>query len=262
MTESKYTRDQIFDKVRKLLELANHEATNENQAAAAAAKAQELMTTWAIEENELEKLKGTSTRYSVSKVPYLRRKRETWEDRLFRAVAHSFIVHSVSDDGKNEYNFAGRADQAEVAAYSFEVLRALLDKLSKVAYSAHAAELKQKYGGKSVYKEADCRYLTGKHPTVYRAKWIDSWLLGAQYVVTQKLDAQREEQVPAESTALVVVETRAAEAKEYAGTQFNLIPLKPRKPTVFTNAYELGKKEGAEIALNKGITADKRNQLA
>lgn len=254
-TTSKYTRDQMIAKIQKLLNLAG-DNTNEAQAAAAAAKAQELMTQWAIDEAALDAASGVqSDPFTSETVPYLGKSYQPWEGSLLMAIGDATSTHPFRNNHQLTFTFVGRSKDVAIAVYMFCSIRNLLNNLSRRRLSEHGAETKLTTG-KSIYNATQCRALSGCHPTVYRQRWLDSWLKGAELGVAAKLREQRQQTAVENSTALVVLENRSFEAEQYAVEKFKLTPskgLKARK--TFNDALTQGIKDGKSVDLRKGITA-------
>lgn len=262
MSDSKYTREQMITKIQKLLNLAGDDA-NEAQAAAAAAKAQALMTQWAIDEAALDAASGVqSDPFTSESVPYLGKAYERWEGALLMAVGVATSTHPFRTNGKLLFTFAGRSKDVAIAVYMFCTLRNTLQGLSRRRLSEHGAETKLRTG-KSIYNAQQCRVLSGCHPTVYRQRWLDSWLTGAEMGVRAKLEEQRQQTTVQDSMALMVIETRGLEAEQYAVEKFGLTPgkkLKARK--AFDNALTQGIKDGKAVKLRKGLTATIQPKLS
>lgn len=257
----KYTRDQMITKIQKLLNLAE-DNTNEAQAAAAAAKAQELMTQWAVDEAALDAASGKqSDPFTSEEVPYLGKTYERWEGSLLMAVGDATSTHPFRNNKRLVFTFAGRSKDVAIAVYMFCTLRNTLQGLSRRRLSEHGADLKLRTG-KSIYNAKQCRVLSGCHPTVYRQRWLDSWLRGAEMGVRAKLQEQRQQTTVQNSTALVVVQTRAAEAEDWATEKFKLTPSKASKARkTFSDALGQGIKDGKAIELRKGIAAAVQQQI-
>lgn len=245
---SKYTREQIFAKIEKLMNLANHEATNEHLAAASAAKAQELMQNWAITETELAAASGQADapKYIMEQVPFLLSKVWIWERWLGVRVSKAFFTHQVTDEKKGVITWCGREADVKMTAYIFVQLRTTLDKLAREAFQRHAADYKDTYGT-SVYKKSNAQ--------AYRGKWLTSWMDGAVAEVGKRLEAQTQKFSESGSTAMMIVETRPLEAKAHAITVYgNLVQSRKSKRTVFTEASNQGRIAGKTVPINKGLT--------
>jgi hypothetical protein len=248
-SDRKYTREQIFAKITKLMNIANDQAANENLAASAAAKAQEMMQQWAITETELAAASGQSNpvKYSVETVAQLLTKRWPWESWLSNVVGLAFFTHPVQSDRNKNFSFCGREEDAKMAAFMFSQLRTTLDRLAREAFQRHAEDYKKRFGA-SVYKRSNAQ--------AYRGKWLTSWMDGAVAVVGKRLKEQNQRFAESSSTALVIVETRAQEAHQHALTVFpSLRPGKSSRLTLFQEAQLQGRAAGATVALNKGLTA-------
>lgn len=254
-TASKYTREQMIAKIQKLLNLAE-DNTNEAQAAAAAVKAQELMTQWAIDEAALDAASGVqSDPFTSETVPYLDKTYDRWEGSLLMAIGDATSTHPFRNNNQRLFTFVGRSKDVAIAVYMFCTIRNLLERLSRTRLSEHGKETKLKTG-KSIYNAQQCRTLSGCHPTVYRQRWLDSWLIGAAAGVKAKLDEQRQQTTVNNSTALVVLENRSLEAEAYAVEKFKLTPSKALKSRKwFNDAYTKGIQDGKAVELRKGITA-------
>lgn len=256
----KYTVEQITAKIQKLLNLAADPNANEHIAEQAAAKAQELMQQWAIDEASLPGEKAADP-FTFEEVPYLKgTKRQTWEDYLAAHVGKAMMCHPHHNDKKAVFIFAGHSRDVKVAVFTFCMLRNTLETLSRCRLSEHGAEIKLKYN-KSIYNAQQCRAFSGHHPTVYRSRWLDSWLDGAQKGVGVKLAEQQQTTVQS-STALMVVETRAAESEDWATEKFKLTQSKAFKARkAFADATNQGFKDGKAIELRKGLEVEEIHQI-
>lgn len=254
MAEHKYTQDQILAKIQKLLAVANDPGANEHVAAQMAAKAQELMQAWAIEEADLEKATtGQEIKFKVGTVHSLRRMLEYWENTLALDVAAAFMVKGLRDHSKKVRYFAGREVDVDIAIYSYEQLRGTLDEMAKRAFAAEAARIKHAYG-LSIYHVAQCRHYSGSHPTVFRQRWTQSWLRGAAATVGQALMAQTKAFTASSSQALVVVDQKKAEATAFALEHFGKVNnVQYKAARVYTEALQKGAEAGKLVKLKKGL---------
>jgi len=140
--DSKYTREQVFAKIEKLMAMANHEGTNEHLAASAASKAQELMQQWAITESEIAAASGdkNAPKYGVETVEFLITKVWPWESWLCNHVSKAFFTHPVQSVHSRKFSFCGREEDAKMAAFMFSQLRNTLDQMARKAFQTHAEE--------------------------------------------------------------------------------------------------------------------------
>ena len=258
----KYNRDQMIAKISKLLNLAGDPNANEHVAAQAAAKAQELMQQWAIDEDALGAVSGQPVDpFTSQEVPYVGQRYLPWEGSLLMAVADAMMTHAFKSDTRRVYTFAGRGRDVEMAVYMFCQLRTTLIGLSRRRLSEHAADMKQRFG-KSIYNVSGARALAGCHPTVYRQRWLDSWLIGAEQGVATKLKEQQQTTVAANANpnALMVIENRREEAEDWAVEQFKLTKSRKTKARkTFDSAASQGYKDGKAIQLRKGLTTDAKD---
>ncbi|MGE4302436.1 MAG: DUF2786 domain-containing protein [Novosphingobium sp.] len=120
----------IFAKIRKCLALSK--SANEHEAAAALAKARELMDQHGIDEAALElaEIEEATARASRNVRPPL------WENILSATVCHALAV-TVFIDAHGDRTFIGRGPRAEVAGYAFAVLFRQLKK-ARAAYITSA----------------------------------------------------------------------------------------------------------------------------
>lgn len=264
MDDRKYSVEQITSKIQKLLNLASDPNANEHIAEQAAAKAQELMQQWAIDESALRAAGNPGLAmepFITEDVSFLGGKSLEWEGQLAMGVASAMMTHCFRNLSKGCRTFAGRERDVKMAVFLFIQLRTTLETLSRRRLSEHGAETKLRTG-KSIYNAQQCRTLSGCHPTVYRQRWLDSWLTGAQRGIRAKLVEQQQTTVAQSSSALVVVEKRREEAEEWASVEFGLVTGKARKARkAFDGALTQGYQDGQAIELRKGLTANEALRL-
>lgn len=105
----------IIDKIRKLLALAK--GSTEHEAAAALAKAREMMDAYGVNDSHIAmaEIEESTARASRTQKP------PRWESYLCQAVRRALGVEVfITADGDRTY--IGRAPFAEIAAYAFAVL--------------------------------------------------------------------------------------------------------------------------------------------
>lgn len=221
--------DKVRDKIRKLFALG--QSPNENEAAAAVAKAQSLLAAYDLTMESVENLKADS-RTSISEgsaaVTTVEGKPDGWKADLFEAVAATsdcFTAYSYTYEetpsGKSRRlktgNLIGFKHDVEMAGYSFSFLVAEISRLAKAYADVMWSEIKEraKAEGISVH-QAESWYVqdTGRHPLKAQLYFTR----GAAQTVAQKLyDAAYERNrattatTPEGSTALVVQKRGAVE---------------------------------------------------
>lgn len=259
---TEFNQQKRIEKIQKLLALAE-DNTNQAQAAEAARKAQELMQTWLIEESLVKTVAGQpAPKMGMVDVKYLGDRKTRWEDTLCVEVAAAFLVHPFHRDWAKTFCFAGRQDDAELAAFTFETLRRTIERMSRAALSEHGAEVRAQHGY-SIYNPQQCRSWSNCHPTVYRSRWLTSWLEGAVSAIGTRLQQQSKTFETSSSTALMVVETRKEQAEGWAKEEFRLGASKAWKPKLqFVEAHEQGVQAGRTVEITKGIEGpEKPKQL-
>lgn len=200
----------VIDKIRKLLALAT--SSNENEAASAAAKAQELMQEYdlsmeAVSTKTDQRLSGIerSERQTLRKAG----KPGGWKVALFNCVgATSDCWVYASDNNSRWYDstgyLIGRSQDVEMAHYIFDYLVREMERLQDEYGKARWAELSEyaKTHGISTH-EAERDFSSMKrHPL--KAK--DSWIRGAaETVITALHNAHRERQRSSEAANALVV---------------------------------------------------------
>jgi hypothetical protein len=250
---TKYTRAQILDKIRKLMAMANNEGATETVAALYASKAQDLMQRWAIEESEASASSGAEMKFVIQEVKFYQDTKEfPWESALAKIVSDAFFTHSVRFRKDHLYRFVGRESDVEIAAYMFSQLTYTLEEMGRAAFKTYAARYARETS-KSIYKV--------KNAPQYRAKWIDSWTDGALRTLRTRLEATTSKFKESSSQALVLVETRKAEAYAHADNLYRLVPGKLSKRTVLEQARAQGRRDGANINIRQGIAQEERLEL-
>lgn len=215
MEENK--RDQIVEKIKKLLRLSK--SSNEHEAALAAAKAQELLSNYNLNEadfteKEIPKEAGTAHTDTVKKPA-------GWVFILAAAVAGAFdsqYFHSSS----GHTVFVGVGLDHEVANYTFGYLYRSINKLAA------------KFMSKSQQRRLSCK---GKK------KARLSFCLGAAQVVAWQL-AKQKQVTPITTTALVPVKHALIVQKMEA---YGVRTEQADSADVSERAYWIGRREGATI---------------
>jgi len=125
----------LLARIRKCLALSA--SSNENEAAAALAKARELMREHGITDEQLRlaEIEEATARASRNQRP------PAWENYLDAAVRYALDVHSFID-ANGDRRFVGRGAAPEVAAYAFAVLFRQLKKARAAYISARLKRCK------------------------------------------------------------------------------------------------------------------------
>lgn len=178
---------EIIDKIRKLLRLA--QSANVHEAAAAAAKAQELLAKYNLaQENVSLEDEGLEAQRIFKKT---RQRLENWAHILARGSADAFDCRYYHNEGAGETVFVGVGVDPEICGWMYGYLYKALLRLA----SAHL-------------RSSSCNRLrSNKSKKAAR----DSFLRGAVSVIISRLVEQKHE-TPVTCDALVVSKKRAIEA--------------------------------------------------
>lgn len=216
--------EKILEKVRRLLALSK--SSNEFEAAAAAAKAQELLFKYKLEMNDVPSDDGRDApREAFDRHFMVAENTAGWRGTLLNVIALnndcSVIKHS-GGTGKL-YAVIGQKSSFEVVEYLYAYLVAEIDRLAKTHF------------GKG-------------HPD----SWFTSFRYGCVNTLSKTLKRQREESVSsAKGMALVVVNEAALKAKEH-----EFYPrLRHRGSHSIGNSsgYATGQRDGATIGIRQGV---------
>jgi ElaB/YqjD/DUF883 family membrane-anchored ribosome-binding protein len=202
-TEEQGDLARLARKVEKLLALS--QSANENEAAAAAAKVQELLQTYNLEIADIEALRGEKKeRHQVFmvRVPFVGangkgwNQRTPWEISLSATVAHNFFCKTLSTSV--DVLFIGTEANLQTATYVYAQLAVRLWALSAERRNTYVRDTKTYYKDRGItinpnYQtnkmgQYDPYCLSGsEHPNA----WRRSWLEGAVAGVASKLAEQR-----------------------------------------------------------------------
>ena len=228
-------RENILMKVQRMLMLAEG-ATNEHEAALAAAMAQKFMLQHDLCIEDLGEITEEDTKILEESV-YETGRMANWKLDLFCGVARSFGCRPLIVTGyrSRTLRLVGTKANMAVARSTFEYLVSTVDRLAKREVSGE---------GRSV---------------------ISAYKLGVATTVVSRLKQQAEENAKevnkaatAAGTELVLVKDAALKEhmSRYSGSSYR----SPRNP-VNTYGYRLGKKHGQRVSLNSQISGKSDNRL-
>lgn len=259
-------RASLIEKVQKLLALSGGTA-NEHEAAAAAAKATELIQAYNLEQGELEK-SGKKVSEPIGYV-FVRVFTNAGKQQGVRKVWITDLAMCVCEANFCEARFGtqsivvyGRPTDTELAAY---MIQNLVFQLERMAFERGEAYAKAFFKSHGIYP----RQVSGSRNI---HNWKSSWLQGAVMVVREKLKAQRQKFQEESKNGLELVVTRGDELADYFKRQAAARAaaraasgLKPRKhketfsapgPSSFNNtAFRQGMADGANIDVQPGVGA-------
>lgn len=220
--------DNIIEKVRKLLEIATHPATNVNEAATAATRAQELLFKHKLSLADIELESGEKTEeVSRDAVDQEGSRHSEWRNTVMSGLAHGLFCRSILSYGRN-------ADGERVA-------RTIL-----VGKPSDIQTLKYLYG----YCCNEINRLCSEQASGRGTRYANSFRLGAAMAIYQAMQAKRKEQEHAEGvkeTALAIIKRDDEGNAAYVKANFKTTHVAYRGPSDGE-----GKKAGATINLNGG----------
>lgn len=227
--------DNIVEKIKKLLALST--SSNEHEAALAAARAQELMTKYAIEEDALVdgakrkepietvglNIRGEGFHLNRGKIP-------RWQALLAYVLAPNFFCRSFYAPGTDVY-VAGRKTDREVLEATFWYLRGEIERLANEKWEALPADY----------------HLHGK-------TWKASFYEGAVRVIAERLEQNQAELAKThnEATSIVLV-NRRKDVDDYIDQKHALRKSSAQR-NIHADGYYAGREAGASLNLSGRAT--------
>ena len=213
----------ILEKVKKLLALAT--SSNPHEAASAAAKAQELLSTYNLELSQVETDHGGSG-YGRTTLEIGPRK---WRHELLHVIAANNFCQTLQS-GKRAI-LIGERHNSEVVEYLYTYLASQLETMATQAY--HQA-----------------------HSDIAAITWKDSFFAGAIISIHDRLRAERQTFEESESSCRALVVTKEKEIQEAIHQMFPNARIRTAraKSVVACTGYDQGVEAGKHIALRRAIT--------
>lgn len=270
MTTQQFPDDGVIDKIRKLLDLGNSagEGTSEhrvNEAAAALAKASELLQRYnldlsvieAAREQEAQHPLGdvTHANVSVPKVKVRGRQyhadtRSEWVSGLAYLIGKANFCMTLVGNRGESLTFIGRARNVEAAEYMFLSVTAQLEMFATHATRKYRLALLEEYGTLEKAFRRRCA------PEV---KFRRSWLIGAVVTISEALREiiRKFELEQNGMTGRELMIFNAVENQEYADQLpfFTKGEAKVKKSDLDMVGFVTGKIEGKDIGLATGAIA-------
>lgn len=212
--------ERILEKVRRLLMLS--QSSNPHEAAAAAAKAQELLTRYNLEIPGVPE----AQREDYGREMYDIGNNAAWRASLLHVVAKHHYCQAVSH-GAGKVGIVGQRHNIEIATYLYEYLAREIDRLADVGW--------RDYTGWAASSRV----------------WKNDFRTGAVVAINQALDQQERTQEAAPDTmALIVRNDRAlAEATRRVYPHLRHTSRKARAG----DGYYAGHRAGQGIGINPGV---------
>ena len=232
--------ERIADKVRKLFALANDPA-NEHEAAAALAKAQQLLDKYRLTESEV-----STTEATIESSTGLNESGGAWEGSLASTVGKAFdcfVIRQRSYQFGSSFVFYGHKNDVELCQFVYGYLQRHLRRLADQYVIEHRG---------------------AGHPTSLRA----SYLMGAvgslyQSVLSYKKDSRRHADFQAMTRqSLVKVEIDKVAKARQAVIDEGITLGSARRSAKISNggAYQDGQRDGGNISFRRAINQGNRTK--
>jgi uncharacterized protein DUF2786 len=258
-TKTKYTKEDILRKVRALLANAqDHKGKNEHLAASFAVKAQQLMQSWNIQENELH-----TEENAVGVVEYRFKSNRKWQKFLLDAICKTNFCKMVwASRGGLAWIFGSEVN----IAFCLELFHYLLGEITPLSEDAYAqylviaALMRREPVARLAFNN---NFLTGcTHMIGHRlfVQFEHAQGLAAQQRTMQDEEADKVAGLldavdPAKMRALVLVQDKALDeklAQVFPKVRHQDKHFDPSR-TVHKEGYAEGLMAGTEVAINKTI---------
>jgi hypothetical protein len=224
-------QERIMDKIRKLLALST--SSNPAEAAAASAKAQELVQQYNLELSRIQQ---------EAKPVYLRQVTDIgsslyWRRWLMSVLAQAQFCHSIALNATKTVALIGEQHNIDVVVYLYGYIVAELERLAREAYRT-------------------------SDRTLAFAAWRNTFCVGAVSVLKQRFAEQEQRFVAQaeESRALVVVKDSALQEAVKRLTQGKISTVTSRMQAD-ADAYERGQAAGRTIPLRHGVQGGEQRTL-
>lgn len=143
----------IVEKIQKLLRLA--QSSNPNEAALAAAKAQELMVKYAVEEADLAQRQGNKAEpIEVERFNLGYKRIPLWLPILAQAISKSFFCRMFYYKYCGDIAIVGRKTDREIMRATFDYLRYELERMCEKDFAAYSGGAHGKTWKASFYRGA------------------------------------------------------------------------------------------------------------
>ena len=190
-------RNQVIEKIQKLLALAGDQGATENEAAVAATKAQALLDNWNIEQWELGQRASTQTMV-MKTVPFWAGSRVEWEVWLSTIVSRATNVTVLTD--KKCITWVGEEVDVEVCDKIFQKVKVILGNLAYQRTQEFTVRIKERLG------VSDARRLKGaNHPRAFR----EAYLAGALSTLGKRIKEDQRARRSTETMTAIVLDKRA-----------------------------------------------------
>lgn len=240
--------ESILIRIKKLLALSQKNS-NENEAANAAAKAQELLIRYNLSEESLGEVSTIREEKFVREFYTKHRKRSTeqrWKVLLAFSVAKGNLCKVLHYHDKS-LGWFGKPSNIEIAQFMFETLCYDLEFIAEKRWKQilELRNLQNQYPQFSVFTDPTLTYVHGK-------SWKASFYRGAVEVITQRLNAGLTD-LRAEPSINALITTNDSALKMFVNSLVGKTRTYNSGTISVFSGYDAGRKAGAEIQFKRGV---------
>lgn len=237
--------ESIVSKIKKLMALSK--SSNENEAASAAAKAQELLLKYNIELSEIQDT-TVETKLTKEFLELFGRNEVTWKKHLAHGVANANLCKGVGS-GNGMY-FLGKKHNIEIAIYMYQTLVNDLERIADEKWQQILVlrELAAKYPKVEIFSDYSLAYVHGK-------TWKASFYAGAVKTIRERLEENLTELKINNENMMALVTTEDKQLQVYMKQEFPKLVSGRSLHANYRSAYESGRRAGHDIQFKRGVGA-------
>lgn len=252
--------DTVIRKIQKLMALSR--SSNPHEAAAAAAKAQELLLQHKIDMATVDGSQKVDVADPMARIDMPLgdgSKAAAWKGTLASAVSEAYLCKTVwlrresvarrRPDGVVEWEnlpvrlaFLGRKTDVEISIYMFGYLARQIDDLASLAVKILKSEAQYGFCGAAYWKTWRNNFRYGAIETLRRRLMEEE----RRFVAETKAPT-------ASTTALMVLDKAKGELKEYTKSVFPSLHKRHVKSDYNHTARSAGKEAGEKVSLNRAL---------
>lgn len=251
-------RASILERIRRMKEMTARSTTNPNEAAIAAAKIQDLIFKYNIEQFELDA--AAASYDSKRKVAFTEGRIDVdnpsidWEFTLLGTIAKvnfaRVFLFNHTPSGRSStgdapyYKLVGQPHHIEVAAFMFDYLRSEVIFMAELDEVVREARLKA--SGIKRWLAAD------------RRAYVKSFKIGCSDILRERLESQFFD-LTARSSSTALIEFNDKALTEYIDSRWRIGKPMKLKSASDANGYAAGRRRGEQIDINRrGVTDAER----